>query len=202
MASIIRNYNTEFGLVTVEEFIPPFSEEAINKIINFSNENLRKTYQSNYSMTEDPASLGYLLKNNLLRSAYIAYFDGKFQFFLATRITNDNKFLVLVRTFSKIGSIKKPIHTAFILRLQIQLAKQLGFKECSFTMNEGTRDGLARLVEKRYLNYKHEPNSIKALALENMSFFKYAGIQTINYCQQHVFTAQLDNIMLDDLEES
>lgn len=186
-------YGTEHGVVTVEEFFPPYSNELIEKIARHASENQRQDYRENYSMDDNPASLGTLLRNNKLASVYFGYLDDKFQFFLATRIAEDTgAFLVLVRLFSSIEQVKKPIHTAYILRLQMEMAKRLGFKECSFTMNVNTRDGLVELVKKRYLNYKHVPNCIKAMALENMSQFEYVGIRTVNYCDQHVFTAKID----------
>lgn len=185
-------YDTEFGVVTVEEFFPPYTNDVIEKVERYASENVRDGYQDNYSFNDDPASLGYLLRNNKLASIYFGYLDDEFQFFLATRIAEDTgMFLVLVRLFSKIERVKKPIHTAFILRLQMEMAGRLGFKECSFTMNTDTRDGLAELVKKRYLKYPHQPNSIKAIALENMSKFEYCGVQTVNFCDQHVFTAKI-----------
>lgn len=185
-------YDTEYGQVKVEEHFPPFSDEFIAKVAKFVEENPRREYNENYSMDELPGSLGTLLKNNKLASAQIAYLDGKFQFFMASRIAEDTgMYLVCVRLFSSLENVKKPIHTAFSLRLQMEHGKKLGFSECSMTMNVGVRDRLAELVKKRYLKYPHTPNSIKAVALENLSKFEYIGIRVINYCEQHVFTAKL-----------
>lgn len=187
------SYDTEFGVVTVEEFFPPYFDDVVERLTQLYEDNTRKEYTENYISREDPASLYYLLKHNKLESTYIGYLDNEFQFCLSTRVAEDsNMFLVLVRTFSKLEKVKKPIHTSYILRLQMELAKQKGYSECSFTMNTGVRDGLAELVKKRYLNYPHKPNSIKAIALENMSKFEYKGVHVVNFCEQHVFTAKID----------
>lgn len=187
-------HNTEYGVVKIEEFFPPYSVELIDRITGLVSDNSRKTYGENYAMgdNENTASLGYLLRNNILRSVYVGYINEEFQFFLSTRIAEDTgMFLVLVRTFSKIAKIKKPIHTAYILRLQMDLAISLGYTQCSFTMNVGTRDGLVELVKRRYLDYKHSPNSVKSAALSNMQLFQYMGVGTVNFCEQHIFTANL-----------
>jgi len=185
-------YDTEYGVVRVEEHFPPYSAEVIDRVGKYVEQNARETYKENYAMDDNPASLGYLLRNNRLTSIYFGYLDNEFQFFLSTRVAEDTgMFLVLVRLFSKIEKVKKPIHTAYILRLQMELARKMGYKECSFTMNVEARDGLAELVKKRYLKYNHAPNSIKAIALENMSKFEYCGVHTVNFCEQHLFTAIL-----------
>lgn len=185
-------YPTDYGTVTVKEYLPPYDNEIIDVVGRLAQENKRQDYTDNYEMSNHPGSLGDLLTNNKFKSIYLSYLNDEFYYFLGTRIAEDTgMFLTLVRTFSKLGEIKKPIHTSYVLRLQMELAKSSGFTECSFTMNTGSRDALAELMKKRYLVYKHNPNPIKALALENMSKFEYKGIHVINYCDQHVFTAKL-----------
>jgi len=188
------NYETDFGKVTVEEFYPPYSEELIQKIAKLSETHRRKEYTENYETDERTVSIIHLLRSGKMLSFNVGYIDGVFQFFMGTRIAEDTgMFLTCVRIFASITGVKKQIHTSYMLNLQMEFAKRCGYKECSFTMNVGIRDGLAKLVRRRYIDYKHgNVTDVKSKALDVMSHFEYKGIHTINYCEQHLFTAKLD----------
>lgn len=185
------HYNTEFGVVHLKEFSAPYSAQAIDEILKIASMNIRKENAENYSNDfTDPSSLAFLLKQNSIQKCWLLYVNDEFQFFSSIRIVDDD-FICLVRTFSSISGIKKPFHLCFILPRQIQYALKLGFKEAIYSINVGVRENLVETVQRRFYKHHGPMNSIKTIGINFLVMFKYDGIAELNYCQQHIFRADL-----------
>lgn len=92
------------------------------------------------------------------------------------------EFTLCMGRFFCVGSVK-PLGTAYILPLHMEISKKKGFVGTYFTMNHYNEH-----IKHYYLNRLPKlKGEVAQKAYENLKQFNYVGLREINHVEQHVF---------------
>ena len=180
----------------VEEYIAPFTNEFADHIIHLAAENLhRKGFENYVPDDSNYATLAYLFKNKEFASFYITYENDAPQLLTGTRIVfyHDELFPTFFsRLFSVLGRTPNQVHHfEKLCELQAKFLKGLGYTTAYYSMNVSGRDFFRKYLDhhkdKKYSEWKGYPISY-------IHKIQYEGEQDFMFCQQHVYSINLNEV--------
>lgn len=136
------------GRVEVTEYEAPYDQCLLYKIQCWCEASKRSGYEQNYEERPgDNSSLMHLINTAQLPRFYICWVDGEFAFFSGVRPIDDDYLMLGVRCLSnKRRKDRLPYHAAYVIPLQIEYAKKMGYRYVFTSYNVGVRTGLYKSI--------------------------------------------------------